>query len=209
MPYMDEPKPDAAKMKLPGPPFKVRPGQVLDLEGVAIQSARLILRPVSLDYAGDIFAEFTPDITRYLMTQASGKLEDTVAFIEKAVAGRRAGRDLAVVILSRAHGEFLGAGGIHSLARVQEPSLGIWLKKSAHGHGYGREAVGALCAWAGEHLDYRALNYDVDRANTPSRMIAESLGGTIVAEQRLPRTTGGFLDSLLYRIPIAPRVGTK
>ncbi|MFM1848915.1 MAG: hypothetical protein RL417_2389 [Pseudomonadota bacterium] len=189
------------QLKNPGESFRLRPGHTLDLDTVVITSDRLTLRPVSRDYAERIFAEYTPEVTRYLMTEASGRIEDTYAFIEKAAAGRAKRTDFAAVILPRETGEFLGCCGIHSQARSVEPHLGIWIKKSAHGHGYGREAVSALCDWAWRTLDYPALRYDVDRANTASRKVVESLGGIVVAEEVAPRTNGGTLDSIIYRIP--------
>ncbi len=43
-----------------------------------------------------------------------------------------------MVILDRETGRFLGCAGLHELEAAR-PELGVWLKKSAHGNGFGRE----------------------------------------------------------------------
>jgi len=197
----NDPRRAVEKLKTEGTPFPPKAGTTLDLDAVEIVSSRLKLRPVSLEYTEKIFSELTPEITQYMMTQPSGRIEDTIAFIEKSAIGRTNETDLALVILKRETGEFLGMCGLHSQARSLEPHLGIWIKKGAHGSGYGREAVEALCTWAWSNLDYSALRYDVDRANVSSQRIAESLGGTVVEEEKTLRMDGGTLDSLIFHIP--------
>ncbi|NJR74492.1 MAG: GNAT family N-acetyltransferase, partial [Scytonema sp. CRU_2_7] len=93
----------------------------------------------------------------------------------------------------------LGCAGIHELYS-KNPVLGIWLKKSAHGQGYGLETIAALKNWADENLDYEYLIYDVDKANIPSRRIAEKLGGQIVREYHKTNLSARVLHILEYRI---------
>lgn len=185
-----------------GPPLRLKAEGCLTQGDLVIHSARLTIRPISREHADDIFREFTPQITRFLIAQPTGQFSDTLGYIERAAKERAAGRDLAVVIFETTSGQFLGAGGIHSRAIHNEPVLGIWLKREAHGRGYGREAVAALCDWARQNLDYTGLIYDVDRENTPSRRIAESLGGVIVGEMPTPRVSCEPLDTIIYRIPL-------
>ena len=81
-----------------------------------------------------------------------------------------------------------------------EPHLGIWIKKSAHGKGYGREAIEAVVQWAFHNTEIPALRYDFDRANISSQKLVEPLGGVCVGEEHTPQTDGGMLDTLLYII---------
>ena len=201
MSSLPDPKKAVEAIKTVGQPFPPAPGRTLELDQVEVVSSRLKLRPVTRQYAERIFAEFTPDITRYMMTQPSGRIEDTRAFIDKAAVGRSNQTDLALVILQRETEEFLGMCGLHSQARSLEPHLGIWIKKKAHGSGYGREAVTALCNWAWQNLNYPVLRYDIDRANEASRRVVESLGGYIVGEERTPRLNIEPLDTVIYHIP--------
>jgi hypothetical protein len=45
------------------------------------------------------------------------------------------------------------------------------------------------------------LIYPVAKQNLPSRRLAESLHGTIVAERNLRKSSGVVLDEVVYRIP--------
>jgi [ribosomal protein S5]-alanine N-acetyltransferase len=127
------------------------------------------------------------------------ELDDTLAFLRDARARLEAGKELQVVILVRATGEFIGHGGIHHVDSTT-PELGIWIKKGAHGHRYGREAVTALSAWALGHLTFQYLKYPVDRRNIASRRIPESLGGRVEAEYELTGAAGNLLDLVEYHI---------
>jgi ribosomal-protein-alanine N-acetyltransferase len=60
--------------------------------------------------------------------------------------------------------------------------------------------VSALARWAFENLDVRYLIYPVDRRNTASRRIPESLGGIIEAEYEKTNESGRVLDEVEYRI---------
>ncbi len=97
--------------------------------------------------------------------------------------------------------EFLGLCGLHLAAQFPEPELGIWLKKSAHGNGYGLEAIAGIKTWAEAHLAFERMIYPVDRKNRPSRKIAEALGGRIFLEQRVMSMAGIELDEVVYAIP--------
>ena len=181
-----------------------------DLDAVEILSDRLMLRPVTLAYLDIIFAEFTPEITRYLIARSPQEISETKRFVTEATEKRRAGRDLSLVILARSTAEFLGICGIHGRKNPREPELGIWLKKSAHGHTFGREAIAALCDWAERAFIVDAFLYPVDRANIPSRKIPEAMGGAIVGEERCKTMSGGELDTVVYRIPVrAERVDQR
>jgi RimJ/RimL family protein N-acetyltransferase len=96
-------------------------------------------------------------------------------------------------------GEYLGGGGVHAI-QPETAELGIWIKKSAHGNAYGREAVTALARWAFESLSVRYLIYPVDRRNLASRKIPESLGARIEAEYPKVNASGNVLDIVEYRV---------
>jgi RimJ/RimL family protein N-acetyltransferase len=91
--------------------------------------------------------------------------------------------------------------GVTALERPADasPELGIWMKEAAHGRGYGREAIEALVRWASVTIDSDGFLYPVAVENTPSRRIAERLGGEIIATR-----PGAKYDSVIYRIPARP-----
>ncbi len=62
------------------------------------------------------------------------------------------------------------------------------------------EAIQTLISWAAEHIDFDYAIYPVDKANAPSRKIAESLGGSIFEEKKMKTKSGRYLDEVVYRI---------
>ncbi len=173
----------------------------VDLNAVAIITDRLTLRPVTSAFTELIFAEFTPEITKYMLPSSPRHISETEQFIADTLEKRSRGSDLVLAILAKDTDEFLGCCGLHGRENPREPELGIWLKKAAHGRGFGREAVAAVRDWAERHLIVDAFIYPVDRNNTASRKIAEALGGTIVRSEPIKTMSGGELDAVIYKIP--------
>ncbi len=173
------------------------------LASVVIETERLRLVPIEEAHAPDIFREFTEDVTRYMFPKPAENLEETLSFIRDSQRRMADGANLQLVILLKATGDFLGCCGLHGEGKVRTPELGIWLKKSAHGNGYGLEAIRGLVEWAREHLILDALTYPVDHRNAPSRKIPESLGARVVGEQQDTGQAGNRLELLVYRLEAA------
>lgn len=190
----------AEENKTPATPFQTRDGSGLDCAAVEIVAERVLLRPIAETYAADIFHTFTAQVTRYMEPQPPQQIADTLAFIHRSQRGMRRGENLQFVILKRGSEEFLGCCGLHGYEKPRTPELGIWLKTAAHGHGFGREAITALTRWIEQNLSYDYLTYPVDRANTPSRKIPESLGGAVMEEMRSTTPDGRVLDIVVYHI---------
>lgn len=129
-----------------------------------------------------------------------GSKPHTAAFVEAALSGLERADDLHLVICRRDSGEFLGICGLHGNGQPAEPEVGIWIKKAAHGNGYGLEAIAALKEWAEANIEFDRLIYPVDRYNTPSRKIPEALGGKIIAERKEMSMAGTELDEVIYGI---------
>jgi ribosomal-protein-alanine N-acetyltransferase len=172
-----------------------------NLLALDIHGERVRLVPVSNDYEQEIFAEFTATVTRYMMPKPAEKIEETQAFIHISRQTMLAGNNLQLVILRQQTGEFLGVCGLHGDENIRMPELGIWLKVSAHGHGYGREAITILVQWAQAHIDLDGFIYPVDRHNIASRKIPESLGGKVVKEVQVTSLSGHVLDEVIYEVP--------
>jgi len=173
----------------------------MDLTGVRILTPRLCLRAVAPGDRDAIFREFRDEITRYMGVPTPRDPSETDAFIGKAREGMRSGEELQCTILEQ--GRFAGCGGVHDLAGPA-PELGIWITRDLQGAGFGREAVEALLTWACTHRPRAPfLRYPVDRANTPSRRIAEALGGTPESTYTRETEDGRTLDIVEYHIPAA------
>jgi ribosomal-protein-alanine N-acetyltransferase len=181
-------------------PFYVKTGQEILCTGVIISAGRILLRPISEGDTWQVFENFTADIARFMVPQPPERVQDTVQFIRRAMTGMERRENLQFVIVDKNSGEFLGCCGLHGHGTPKTPELGIWLKATAHGSGYGQEAIAALISWAEQHLVYDYLVYPVDRKNVPSRKIPEALGGEIFEETICRRQDGGRLDVIIYRI---------
>ena len=96
-------------------------------------------------------------------------------------------------------GEFLGCIGLHHIDQ-NDPEVGIWIKKSAHGSKYGLEAIKALKEWADNYLEYEYIRYPVVGDNIASRKIPEVLGGKVAREFIGKNVKGEAMDKVEYRI---------
>jgi [ribosomal protein S5]-alanine N-acetyltransferase len=170
-----------------------------DRTTLTLETERLVLKPISADYIDSIFTEFTPDVATYMYPRPAEKRIETEAFVAVAEEENEEGTSLTMVITERESGEFLGCVGLHKLTDPR-PEFGIWVKKNAHMHGYGREAVHALKRWADRHLDYEYLLYPVDSRNIASRKIPESLGASIISQYDGRGGMGQDLTLIKYRI---------
>ncbi|MBE9179212.1 GNAT family N-acetyltransferase [Oculatella sp. LEGE 06141] len=171
----------------------------MPLTEVKIQSDRLLLQPISLQYKEAIFTEFTAAITTYMHSSPPAHPAEAEFWINGALRQLKNGSDLSLAVLQNSTQTFLGCAGLHNIHHPA-PELGIWIKQSAHGHHYGREAIAALKQWADEHLNYEYLLYPVDQNNIPSRKIPESLGGKVARHYTKTNMSGRQLAIVEYRI---------
>jgi RimJ/RimL family protein N-acetyltransferase len=171
----------------------------MNTSNIIIETPNLYLKSASLDYKEDIFREFTSDITVYMHPKPPTKIEETIEFVEAAMKANAEGTNLQTVIIDKQSKDFLGLAGLHHID-TKTPELGIWLKKSAHGHSYGKEAIVALKEWADKNLQYEYLLYPVVKENYASRRIPEFLGGQIAREYDNINMSGKNLHLLEYRI---------
>lgn len=172
-----------------------------DLNALAIEGERTCLRSLQESDGEVIFREFNAAITRYMYPKPAASVAETLGYITTARQSMAHGNNLLLAVTDKATGAFLGGCGLHGEDHPSTPELGIWIKQSAHGHGYGREAIRTLALWALQQMEFDYLIYPVDRANLPSRKIPESLGGVIVSEAQVQAEHGALLDEVIYHIP--------
>jgi len=173
----------------------------MNLLGYVIQTERLELMAIDENYIEDIFTSFTKDITTYMYPQPSGNINDTEQFVKGSMVGLEDGTNLQLVIVNKISKEFLGCCGLHNL-NATESELGIWLKKNAHGHGYGLEAIEGIVNWARTNMAVDTLKYPVDRKNIPSRKIPEHFKGKVSKEYKHLNMADEELDILEYWISL-------
>ena len=169
----------------------------MNYQNLTLETERLLLIPIDMKYAEEIFREFQEPVTKYVYSKAPEKIEETKTFIKAMQEGMQKGTDIVMVILKKDTREFLGCCGIHHLDQ-KNPEMGIWTKKSAHGHKYGREAVSKLQDWAVENLEFDHIIFAIVAENIASRKIAESLGGKIKKEYQQTMLSGRIYDMVEY-----------
>ena len=172
----------------------------MDLSSVSLSSQRLLLKSFTGHDAREAFEAATPTIARFMSWEPAPSFEEFSLIWQSWIAKMHAGTDVSFAVRLKPSLEFLGAAGLHK-TDAAEPEVGIWIKESQHGYGYGREAVEMIVAFVADDLSKRAVVYPVVEQNGPSRRLAESLGGKIIGTRRLRKAAGIEYSEIVYRIP--------
>lgn len=171
-----------------------------DLSNIRIESERLVLVPITMEYKEDVFREFQEPVTRFTYSKPAERIEETEKVIEKMMNNARAGTEIVFTVLKKDSREFLGCVGFHEI-ETEAPEVGLWVKQSAQGHRYGREAMHALVGWVRQHFTFTHLRYDVARENAASIKIPESFGAKVMREYEKTMQSGRTYHMLEYWIP--------
>lgn len=171
-----------------------------DLTNITIETEKLLLIPVSVRYASDMLHELTDEITEYMAIYSPKKISEEINYIDRSLEKMKTGTDLSLIILNKKSKEYLGGVGLHNL-NTKSPEIGIWVKKSFHRKGIGKEAIKGIINWATSNLDCTYFIYPVHKNNKPSRKLAEALGGILIGKQLKTMPWGKVLDEVIYHIP--------
>jgi [ribosomal protein S5]-alanine N-acetyltransferase len=172
---------------------------MFDLDSLPITTDRLILKPVSIEYAEDIYHYFDRDVTQFTYSEPNRDLEQAIDFIHAARMELLNRSGLSLAIIDRQSQEFLGICGILR-TNTPTPEPGLWVKKTSHGRGYGKESMTGVVQWVWQNMKCDRLIYKADRRNLASQKIARSLGGELVGEEENINPHGKVLDLLVYQI---------
>lgn len=140
----------------------------MDLE---LRTERLVIQPFHDSFLSEYYKEFTNDITKYQYPDAFPNLEAARSLVSEFVSEMEQGNMLELVILTRS-GEFLGSMEAFGIKETT-PEVGLWLKSSAQGKGYGYEALRGLLTYLSTHGTYQHYVYEVDVRNLPSIRLVE------------------------------------
>ena len=171
----------------------------MDLSSVNLPSQRLFLKSFSPVDAVEVFEAVSPTITRFMGFEPSPSLEAFEQVWKNWLPLMRSGIDVHLVVRANSDLEFLGVAGLHDIDDA-EPKIGIWIKETAHGSGFGREAVAAIVSFVAKELGKRSVLYPVVEKNYPSRRLAENLGGILVGNRLLRKAGGIEHPEVIYRI---------
>jgi RimJ/RimL family protein N-acetyltransferase len=164
-----------------------------------IASDRLTLRALTAADAADSYREVTARITKFMSWSQPTSEREFETISQRQLSNMKAGKELHLVIRLTSTNEFVGRMGLHP-ANAALLETGIWIKQSAQRQGYGREAVVALIKWASTRFHPSGFLWPVVEENTPSRELAEGLGGEIIGTRQRRKAGDKERTLLLYRI---------
>jgi lysophospholipase L1-like esterase/RimJ/RimL family protein N-acetyltransferase len=168
---------------------------------------RLLLVPISLKFAKDVFNNFNDEVTRYMMPKPADDISETEVWIKSSIKKYENKEEIVFAALLKDSHEFIGCMGLHHMDS-DTPELGLWTKMSAHGHGYGIEGMKSIVEYAQTHLNIKYLIYPVDRKNFASRNIPETLGGIVKKAYKQINQSGIELDTIEYWIYSEDQIDT-
>lgn len=160
---------------------------------IVIPTPRLQLSQFQMKDAQEVFGCITPAVAKFMPWEPPSWGE-YVMRCEKRVQAPEAGK-FSFVIRRLDNGECLGMASLEDADSVS-PEIGLWLRETAHGQGFGKEVVAALVQWGHVTLGKGTFIYPVAVQNTASRRIAETLHGEIIGSRTNPK-----YESVVYRIP--------
>lgn len=128
---------------------------------IQISTERLHLEVLSMKYVQEIFKEFTDEVTKTLRSSTPKAIEEEEERVRRSAEKFKQGTEVNFTVADK-EGNFIGCCGIMHL-HTRTPELGLRLKQSVRGQGYGKEMIGALIKRIQEH---REFDYIVYRAKT-------------------------------------------
>jgi ribosomal-protein-serine acetyltransferase len=104
-------------------------------------------------------------------------INDVREFIVRARARWLLREDLTIGIFERSTGRYLGGSGLHRFDwSIRSFEIGYWIRRTAEGRGFVREAVQLLTRLAFDMLGANRVEIRMDPRNVRSRNVAEHLG---------------------------------
>jgi RimJ/RimL family protein N-acetyltransferase len=166
---------------------------------------RVLVRPYRVEDAEalrEAVEESREHIRAWLpFADAHQTIEETRDWITHRVADWLLREDLGTGVFLREDGAYLGGLGLHPRSwEIGFFEIGYWLRASAEGHGYMREAVSLLVEFAARDLLASRLEIRCDARNARSAGVAERLGFKREGHIRngLHAPTGGMRDTLIF-----------
>ena len=137
-----------------------------------LETERLIIQPYSNSFLEEYYKEFTDEITKYQYPDSFSNINTANEIVSGFVKDMEQGNMLELVILTQ-EGEFIGSMEAFGI-KEKTPEIGLWLKRSAHGKGYGYEALNIAARAA------YSLSGPPPAARKPRFRVSSQRGGTTI-----------------------------
>lgn len=126
-------------------------------------------------YLDDFITHLTPEITKYLSFDANGNRPLLTEYIRRSRIEVSNGTALVLVILHKETNEFIGSCGLSDI-NDESAEIGLWLKASEQGKGYGTEVTNTLIDITKSEINTSSILYAVEKGNQASEVLPLKFG---------------------------------
>lgn len=129
------------------------------METPILETERLILRPITLADADEVFAGWTsdPDVTRYMSYSTHENIEVTRAWLKSVEENQALDTSFDWGFVRKTDGKLIGSGGIYYKEKSGMFELGYNIMKDCWHQGYTTEAAREMVRFAVEELGQTRL----------------------------------------------------
>ena len=159
-----------------------------------LETERLIIQP----YSNSFLEEYYNEITKYQYPDSFSNINTANEIVSGFVKDMEQGNMLELVILTQ-EGEFIGSMEAFGI-KEKTPEIGLWLKRSAHGKGYGYEALKGLLDHLNATGKYQYYIYEVDVRNVASIRLVEKFHFEKGGYEEITTESGKMLTLQTYHV---------
>ncbi len=110
-------------------------------EFTPITTSRLYIEPINKVYMQEIFSEKNnPEVNQYLAQKSATSIEQLENWIDATIIRNNQKDIIQLQVSKKDTAEFVGMSVIRN-PQTTEVELGLWLKQSVRGKGYGKELI--------------------------------------------------------------------
>ena len=143
-----------------------------------LETERIILRPLELSFADNMFNNWTsdPENTKYMMFTTQTSVEETKDFLRMAEASHASDNEYEWGFFLKETGEMFGSGGIGYSEERKMHILGYIIKKSLWNKGLTTEAAKAMIDFAVNEAGITKIFANHAKENIYSGKVMEKVG---------------------------------
>jgi RimJ/RimL family protein N-acetyltransferase len=175
------------------------------MEPVELRGDLVAIEPLGVEHAAGLLAAAdTEEVFAWLPYARPADLDQARAWIDGALADRRADRRFPFAVLSAEGGSAIGSTSYWAFdAHNAHVEIGsTWLRRASWGTGHNAEAKLLLMTHAFESLGLERVAFRTDVLNERSQRAIERLGATRegVHRHEMRRRDGSWRDSVHYSL---------
>ena len=167
-----------------------------------LNTRRLNLRPLTIEYAEEIFKYRSDSVTNQYQGWIPTTIDEVADFINNKVSPvfDKADTWFQFVIISNSDGKLIGDLGVHFIDEEKsQAELGCTLDKKYFGNGFAMEAMNEVISYLFKKLNKHRIYASVDPRNIGSVKLMENLGFRKEAHfKKSLFLNGEWVDDVIY-----------